>query len=216
MQVLIQLDVLLDGNVPIKLISAAVADFPPVFRTNELGGLLSPQSLVQGGSAVTIDFRIGSMWLESTEASALRLQKTGLSPILTARACNANRGNIGRQLFTVPALVNGAPVSLLLDSGAEKTLIQPSSSAMKALHIDASTNNHVVGTNGKTQSTQHANMTSVQFAGLTQQMDIVVGAAASACGPDGLAGMDLLRSCIVTLRQNDMSYACEKIPVNSR
>ncbi|HEV7669239.1 MAG TPA: hypothetical protein VGS22_11980 [Thermoanaerobaculia bacterium] len=196
---------LADGST-LRIEAAGIADFPPLFEQNELGGLLSPQLLAPKGLAAVLDLRVPELRFEPFEAAVARL---GAARISAAKVCEESGADLANRLYALPATVAGVPTSLLLDSGSTDTEVRRDSAVARSLAGRAVEGRSTVAISGGEEKRLRAAAVAVGFAETVRTLDVSIGAATSNCAPDGLLGIDALRSCAVVLGAKDLGVVCD-------
>jgi len=97
----------LENRIPIHFQQAIVVDFPPIFKTNRLGGLLSPQLLAANGRAAVLDLRKPSLKFKTFDSAftKLRLMRSDTSEELDV--CVNHDSQFVNRLYQVPVFVAG-------------------------------------------------------------------------------------------------------------
>jgi hypothetical protein len=199
----------LDGGGQLAFDTAAVADFPPFFTDNHIGGLVSPQMLAGETQAAVLDLRVPDLRFEPFETAVTELGAQVLRPPTGPQVCHNTQSQFPSQLYAAPVMVNGVPAGLLVDSGATSTLLVPGSRAAREIGGRAVAGGRSQGVGGRTQTTKHASDVVVRFAGRVMTIDLTIGGVPSTCGPDGLLGMDVLQKCAVILGRNALAEVCD-------
>jgi predicted aspartyl protease len=191
----------LEGTGTLQLGIAAVADFPKEFESARVAGLLSPQSLLVEGEALTLDLR----------SPSLRIQAAGPGSAGDRRAdpldaCRSRAAQVPGLLFAVPVLFEGRSARLLVDTGASHTRLAGDASAAIGLPRDGTRDQ--LGVGGVREPMAVARTVSVRVGGLDQVADVAIGGGSSGCGGDGLLGIDVLRQCELVLTAGGGRLAC--------
>ena len=195
-----------DGS-ELKIETAGITDFPALFETNELGGLLSPQLLAPEGLAATLDLRVPELRFEPFEAALARL---GAQRLSEAKVCEVTGADLKNRLYAIPATLAGTSTFLLLDSGATDTEVLRDSSPARALAGKTTEGGRTMGISGSEEKRLRAPGTPVEFAGAHRTLDVSIGAATSPCAPDGLLGIDALRGCAMVLGAGEVGMVCDQ------
>jgi predicted aspartyl protease len=108
-----------------------------------------------------------------------------------------------RGFITAPARLDGKPVTLLIDTGAEGTMVTPTAVTTLSLHADRHRTSIIHGTTG-TITSRNVLLDSVEIGGMeTPDRSVAVGALSSRPGATitaaGLLGADWLRDFEVEL-----------------
>ncbi len=198
----------LDDGEPIEFSEAAVANFPPLFEQHGLGGLLSPQLLANATELAELDLRTPELRIEPFNAPASSLGRPRLDTVDGANVC-VNRDSVFvNRLYSIPVLLSGVPASLLVDSGATRTIVRPNSPAGRAIATRAIAGSGIQGVGGEAEPTRVAPDTQIKVAGTNRTIDLTVAAGSSNCGADGLLGMDALRGCTLVLGTKTLAMEC--------
>lgn len=196
-------DATLDGRTPWRIATTAVADFPPDFERARVAGLLSPQLLAGDGEMVVFDLRVPELRVEPEERvlSAVQANRgAALEPCGTAQAPVPNL------LFAAPVTIADRTVRMLVDSGAEHTQLATDATAAVGLPRDAV--HEQVGVGGVREQVAVAAAIQVSVGGTTQTLDVAIGGSRSACGGEGLLGIDYLRQCRLSMSASRGSVEC--------
>ncbi len=192
-----------------------VADVPEPFRQLNLGGFLSPQFLAHDdGERVLLDLARAEMQVVSkSDAAAHLATRGGRFPIGGSRVCRAT-DSVPYRTFAVPAYVEGEPVTLLIDTGAERTNLRVGSPAgQKLVQRTNGDLTRVYGAAGAFNALTYPDAR-VQFGeiGRTTDVEMVPGAPNADCPVDGVLGMDILRSCVLSLGNGPPDGRCAGDP----
>jgi hypothetical protein len=199
----------LDGGGQLVFDTAAVADFPPLFKDNQIGGLVSPQMLAGDTQAAVLDLRVPDLRFEPFETAVTQLGAQVLRLPAGPQVCHNTQSQFPSQLYAAPVTVNSVPASLLIDSGATSTVLVAGSRAAREIGDRAVASGRSEGVGGRTQTTKLASHVLVRFAGRVMTIDLTIGGVPSACGPDGLLGMDVLQKCAVILGRSALAEVCD-------
>jgi predicted aspartyl protease len=193
----------LDGRTPWHVATAAVADFPADFEQGRVAGLLSPQLLAGDAEAVILDLRVPELRIES-EGKAFPAARVGHAAVLDP--CGAGRSPVPSLLFAADVTIGDRTVRMLVDSGAEHTQVATDATAAIGLPRDAV--HEQVGVGGVREQVAVAAAVPVSAAGTTQSLDVAIGGSRSACGGEGLLGIDFLRQCRLTMSAGRGAIDC--------
>src|SRR3954451_90301 len=105
-----------DGRT-LSMSEGIVVEFPPLFQQHRIGGLLSPQ-LLATVDAVVLDLAAPSMTIAPPAIAMARVGEADA----TARVCRNAASPFTNRLYAVNVTVAGIPASLLVDSGATRTV----------------------------------------------------------------------------------------------
>jgi predicted aspartyl protease len=181
-----------------------VVDFPGIFEEHEIGGLLSPQ-LLSRKDAVVLDLRTPALSLEAFSVATARLRSTNVA---AARVCHNAASPIRNGLYAVPATVAATPATLLLDTGATRTVIGVESGIAQRLAPQSAGGSRTQGVGGTVTTSQRVPGVPVAIAGKTTAVELTLAPAAANCGADGLLGMDVLRNCVLVLGESAFAWSC--------
>jgi hypothetical protein len=184
----------LDGRTSWRIATAAVAEFPADFERARVAGLLSPQQLAGDAEAVVLDLRVPEMRVEA-EDHAFADVRAGRAATLDP--CGGARAPVPNQLFAANVTIADRTVRMLVDSGAEHTQVATDATAAIGLPRDAV--HEQVGVGGVAEQVAVAAAVPVSLAGATGTVDVAIGGSRSACGGEGLLGIDFLRQCRLTM-----------------
>ncbi len=190
----------LENRIPIHFQQAIVVDFPPIFKTNRLGGLLSPQLLAANGRAAVLDLRKPSLKFKTFDSAftKLRLMRSDTSEELDV--CVNHDSQFVNRLYQVPVFVAGTAGAMLVDTGATRTLATAKSRIGQSLEQRSAEQQHSKGVGGTIQTNRTVTDVRLNLMGQVFRLrSITIGASSSDCGPDRLVGMDVLKSCVLVL-----------------
>src|SRR5581483_5743528 len=166
----------------ITLRQAIVVDLPPVFEQQRIAGLLSPQLLAPAGDAAVLD--------------------------MTAPRLSFRRDDAPNAPPAAGVCVNRVAGTLLVDTGATRTIVAAPSAIAKALSPRASDGATTQGVGGSATSMRQVSTASVIVGGASATLPLMIGRAAPSCGADGLLGMDALRRCVLVLGESSFAIDC--------
>jgi predicted aspartyl protease len=154
--------------------------------TSGISGLLSPQSLDPTHSIV-VDLQREEMRTVDDEMAADPFV-FGAHDLGDTRPC----GN----LYYVTALIEAQPVRMLVDTGADSTIIFGRTAAGHRLRLRRmQMNEHVRGVSGLIDSDVLLDVR-VRLGGLNQTRNVtIIEAPGDGCGAEGILGLDILRNC---------------------
>jgi Aspartyl protease len=193
-------DVPLNNGDTIRLADALVADFPPMFQQRRIAGLVSPQLL--GRPAALVDLRAPELRVGPWQLLVGELDQAHTA---SGRACKGTSNR--RRLYRLPITLNGHSADMLVDTGANRTRLDEHSSIASGLRLDAS-GSADVGVAGVGAPATVAREVSAAIGSVRRAIDVRVGPAQSACGSDGIVGMDLLLACTLALAPDRMAISC--------
>jgi hypothetical protein len=198
-------DLQLSDGPPLSLHEAVVTDFPPLFQSLRIGGLISPQLLATPGEAVVIDFRIPTLVIESEDASDHDL---GSPSRVHGKACRNPDSAFENRLYSVGVKFDGKKAAVLVDSGATSTVIGEHSHAASAMAGRPGEASHSQGVGGDVEIVRRIPDVVTQAGGARFVMNVKIGRVKNSCGDDGLLGMDALRACSVVLHHEHLTIGC--------
>ncbi|HZP48498.1 MAG TPA: retropepsin-like aspartic protease [Vicinamibacterales bacterium] len=183
----------------ITLRQAIVVDLPPVFEQQRIAGLLSPQLLAPAGDAAVLDMT----------APRLSFRRDDAPNAPPAAGVCVNRDSPYRnRLYSTAVTVDGVAGTLLVDTGATRTIVAAPSAIAKALSPRASDGATTQGVGGSATSMRQVSTASVIVGGASATLPLMIGRAAPSCGADGLLGMDALRRCVLVLGESSFAIDC--------
>jgi Aspartyl protease len=198
-----------ENGLPIPIQQAIVVDFPPIFKTNRLGGLLSPQLLAPRGRAAVLDLREPSLRFKPFDSAFIELGLKQMNKAGEPHVC-INRGSqFVNRLYLAPISVAGISGAMLVDTGATRTLVTANSRIGQSLAQRSAEGQHSQGVGGPVQTTRTVTDVGLSFVGRELPLrSITIGGSSSDCGPDGLLGMDVLQSCVLILDTSRAAARC--------
>jgi predicted aspartyl protease len=208
-----QPDVVIEGWGPIGSGPMLVTDVPEAIEHLGIGAFVSPQSLANG-AAVVLDFPAKEMRLAAyDEAEALLKQDHGghlLSPN-GGVACEDTESPIRGLAYVIPATVEGQGVTLLVDTGAQRTDLLGSSRAGRLLAPRSAANREqMFAASGRvrTRTLKGAEVVVGSWS-LRTDIDLMPGATDPFCPRDGVVSMDVLSSCVLVLGPDRLFGKCQ-------
>jgi aspartyl protease len=193
----------LDDGRTLSIPEAVVVEFPPLFQEHEIGGLLSPQ-LLASGDAVVLDLTAPSMTIAPQAAALARVGGADA----TARVCRNGESQFRNRLYGVQVTAAGTPASLLVDSGATRTVAADQSLVARQLAARAVSGSQTQGVGGVVTSLRRIPGITLSIDGATTTVDLALGPVAGTCGEDGLLGMDALTHCVLVLGESAFGWSC--------
>jgi predicted aspartyl protease len=195
---------------PIEDRPMLITDVPDPIERLGIGAFISPQGLGQG-SAVVLDFPAGEMRLSSYDDAQRDLGRRGraLSP-QGGVACVDTESPIKGLAYVIPGTVEGERVTLLIDSGAQRTDLLLGSRAGHALFPRSQPNKEqMFAASGriKTRTLKGARLTVGEWTARAD-VDLIPGSADPYCPRDGVVSMDVLSSCVLVLGPGRMFGRC--------
>ena len=194
----------LDEGATLPMAEGIVVELPPLFQQHEIGGLLSPQ-LLATGDAVVLDLTAPSMTIAPLAVAMARVGGADA----TARVCHNAASPFANRLYAVNVTAAGTPASLLVDSGATRTVAADQSLVAAQLAAQAVSGPQTQGVGGAVTSSRRVPGVALSFSGATTTLDLTLGPVGGGCGPDGLLGMDALKHCVLTLGESAFGWSCK-------
>jgi Aspartyl protease len=200
---------LLENGTPIHIQQAIVVDFPPIFKANRLGGLLSPQLLAPHGRAAVLDLREPSLRFKPFDSAFTELGLKQMNEAEQPHICINHGSQFVNRLYQASIAVAGISGVMLVDTGSTGTLVTANSRIGQSLARQSAQEQHSQGIGGPVQTTRTVTGVGLNFVG--QELpprSITIGGSSSDCGPDGLLGMDVLKSCVLLLGTSRAAARC--------
>lgn len=202
-----------DGWGPLPERETLVIEVPEALERLGIGAFLSPQRL--DAAAVVLDLPRGEL-REGRDlgdekgalaewASLSRPEARGLPE---GRVCLDRASLVGGVAFVLPATLRagaapgadapGNAAELLVDTGAQRTDLLTTSAAGRALAPASEAGESVFAASGKI-TTRRLRGVDLEVGDVRARLDVELlpGAAESACPRDGVLGMDVLRRCVL-------------------
>lgn len=203
-----------DGWGPLDDRPTLVIDVPEALERLGIGGFLSPQSL--GGGTVVLDLLRGELRDTTSpgeEKGALAEWATFSRPepksLPDPVACADPSSVLPALTFVLPARIGDEAVSLLVDTGAQRTDLFATSPAGKSLAARAEPGEPVILAAGKVE-TKVLRATALTVGDVKAEVDVGIlpGASTPSCPRDGVLGMDALRRCVLVIGQGTFHGRC--------
>lgn len=191
----------------LMLEAAIVADFPPMFQEEKVGGLINPQLLAGENQAVVLDMQVPELRIEDFNDA---IRRTGAQPLANDQfqICIETDAPVPNLLYAVQVTAGNGEVWLGLDTGAGETSIAAGNPLVAGLELEAG--GETMGVAGSPQSYSIARDLDISFAGSRTTVDAqVVEKTHGGCGLDGLLGRDALNPCALVLAQDALALACD-------
>jgi predicted aspartyl protease len=189
-----------------------VTDVPEPIEHLGIGAFVSPQSLADG-AAVVLDFPAREMRLAAYDEAEAELSKNREGDLLSPKggvACEDTESPIKGLAYVVPATVEGQEVTLLIDTGAQRTDLLGTSRAGRLLTPRSTPNREqMFAASGrvKTRTLKGAQVT-VGGRSIRTDIDLMPGAPDPFCPRDGVVSMDVLSACVLVLGPGRMFGKC--------
>jgi hypothetical protein len=174
------------------------------------GALLSPQELLPAGSAMVIDLPREELRYEPEEAALKRLGEGGVALTNVVFHGCVQEGFFNRPRRFVRVTIQGIPSDMLVDTGAETTVLARNHPALAAMMAVKGDRGRVVGVT----SVGHGLLVddvAVGFADGTFPVTVMVVPASDPCA-DGVLGTDVLRHCTMVWGHSSLWVACHAPP----
>jgi hypothetical protein len=198
----------LDDGRALSIPEGIVVDLPAVFKEHEIGGLLSPQ-LLTTRDAVVLDLTVPAMTFEPFPTAIARVRREGDEVAADARVCHNADSAFRNRLYAAPAIAAGIPGTLLVDTGATRTIAAPESRIGRQIGAQSIDGMRTQGVGGNVTSSRRIPHVTIMAGGMTTAIDLTLGTVAGTCSPDGLLGMDLLRRCVLVLGESAFAWSCK-------
>jgi hypothetical protein len=197
-------------NVPVRFEGEATSgtmDFLMNPAPDRGEAILAPQDLVRPGWAVVIDLDRAELRYEREEAVLRRLGGDG-SPLRKEEfgRCLISEGPFYRNHRVVSTTVNGVAAEMLVDTGAERTVLARNNPALPSM-MSAKGDRRVSAAVTSTGQGFLVVGVPIEFAGTAFLQPVVVLPASQRCGT-GLLGADVLRSCTIVWGWSSLWVAC--------
>jgi hypothetical protein len=208
--------VTLVGLKEIRLQNAVSSELPAVFSKLGVGMILSPQALASTDRVVVIDFPNATFGLTREQRS----KPTDVELSI----CDYGDDGIRPRALLGNGRVNGMAARLLLDTGASTTHLQASSVAAKLiLQARGAKAITTTGAGGESAAREFADVpvhlgAAQAVTALTISDDDATTVEADSdkkpCQHDGAVGLDLLKSCRITVGLQFVEMQCRNSPVH--
>ncbi len=207
----------LDEWGPLAAPSAVVTEIPKALERLGIGGILSPQKLATEGDAVVLDLYRGEIRDAWWKDALLEIGTTGV-PLVgrgpkDGRACEEPDRTGTGLAYVLPASIEGQAVSLLLDTGAQRSDLFVSSPAGQTLLPRSLTDSEPMYAASGKFVIRRLPQVSISAGAFSAVVDVglVEGSADSACKRDGVLAMDVLRACTLLLGRSHAHGTCATI-----
>ena len=203
-----------DGWGPLPDKDTIVIDVPEALEKLGIGAFLSPQNL--DAKTTVLDLSRG----ELRESESLGEEKGALAEWASFSrpeprslpepvACTDATNPIAPLSFVLAATVDDQKVSLLVDTGAQRTDLFFTSNAGKSLVPRAETGESLLLASGKVD-TKMLRDVPISVGDVRARLDVglVPGSADPSCPRDGVLAMDVLRRCVLVFGQGTFHARC--------
>lgn len=209
-------NVTLVGLEEVSLQNAVASELPAVFSKLGVGMILSPQALASAERVVVLDFPNATFGLMRKQRSNPTAVDLGI--------CEYGDEGIQPRALLGNGTVNGIAARLLLDTGASTSHLQASSVAAKALlQARSAKATTTTGAGGESTAREFADVpvrlgTARAVTALTISDDEATTVEADSdkkpCRHDGAVGLDLLKSCRITVGLRFVEMQCAQSPAH--
>lgn len=191
---------------------ALATEVPDVIEKLGIGAFVSPQRLDEEGDAVVLDLAGGELRSAWWDEAYAELAERG-APLAAERdvaVCEERDGPVRGLAFVLSAAVDAHRVSLLVDTGAQRSDVFTSTAVGQRLLAQSTSNKEAMYTasgriSGRVR--RGARVEAGSFA-ITTDVDLVHGAADRSCPRDGVLAMDVLRSCALLMGRSRFHGWC--------
>lgn len=192
--------------------AAEIADLPPHMKAHGIGGIVSPQLLVEQGQAVVVDLVNKQLRLRPKSMGWSEVGDVGAKMTGGAHPCAAEAGGIPGQLLVLDAQIEGVAQKLALDTGSSRTIVNEGSpAAAKAATHDVLGRSVAPSARGGIATPLHGGVPIAAGAwSSTTDMGIAPGERHAQCGHEGHVGVDVLAYCALAIASDDVLVACRK------
>jgi hypothetical protein len=171
------------------------------------GGILAPQDIVRPGWVVIIDLRREELRYEQQEVALKRLGGDASAPVqeIDFHRCHGE-GLFERSHRIVTANINGISSSMLIDTGASRTVITRNNPALPSmLGVEGyRTTSRGISSTGSSLIVDNVRL---EFSQLSFVLPILVNPTSDMCS-DGALGADVLRHCTLVWGWSSLWAAC--------
>jgi hypothetical protein len=201
-----ELEIVGFGKLPSQ--PAMVIDLPEAFERVGVGLIVSPQFLIENDESLVLDLPKREMWREAS------FTKETVGPgrrFPEPKLCAGEWSRFHSILFVVPATIDGEAVELTLDTGGDATVLTSASAAAGALLSRHTTKKDWGLAAGGKVDVRTIPPVVIRVGEVERTREIPILSSAkpkTGCGPDGQLGLDVLRSCVLTLSRSRASARC--------
>jgi predicted aspartyl protease len=164
--------------------------------------ILAPYALVQPGRVLVIDLGRGELRNEAEEAALQRLRAESPPQEVTFRKC----GLFNRAHRVVGTTINGVAAEMLIDTGAEHTVLARNNPALPSMMATEGVRGATLGVTSTGQALS-VNAVPVEFAATQFVLRVLVSPTSGDCYR-GALGTDVLRHCILVWGWDHLWVAC--------
>lgn len=202
----------LDGWGPVGDRPTAVLDLPEELRTLGVGGVLSPQTLVEPGREVLLDLAHGE--LRETVAGEADVRAVfGRQPSLALSdmaVCRYAQDGFDARMLVAAATMDGAPIALAVDTGSVGTFVSgPSPVGRQIVQRPTAAKTQSPGPAGMVDTTVVTGVAlAVGDAKTFATVLVTPDAADPHCRHEGRLGIGHLKSCALLIGPTKTTGAC--------
>ena len=190
-----------------------VTDVPEAIERLGIGAFISPQWLGAEGEAVVMDLARREMSTAPFAEAVNRIGTRGRALVPGGgRICEDSGSAIRGLAFVIPAVIEGQPVNLLVDTGAHRTDLLTTSRVGKRLgsrSVPSQEQMYAASGLVHTRLVRGARVRVGEWS-VTADMDLIPGIADPVCPRDGVVSMDVLKSCVLVLGRKQMMGRCSE------
>jgi hypothetical protein len=192
-------------DVPVQFEGEAAAgllDFV-MNSSREMGeAILAPHELIQPGRALVIDLGRKELRQEAEEAALQRLRAVSPLQEVTFRTC----GLFNRAHRIVGTTINGVAAEMLIDTGAEHTILARNNPALPSMFAAEGFRGATVGITSTGQALS-VDAVPIEFAATRFVLPVLVSPTSGDCHR-GALGADVLRHCTLVWGWDNLWVAC--------
>lgn len=186
--------------------SLLVINLPQVFTDLKIGGILSPQRLIEGQSALILDLPAAEM---RAAPSALAVDSAPFAFRGEVDSCAAPaRASIAPR-HVVQAEVGSARAKLAIDTGASRTGLKGASHAARMLSVAGGESRVTTSAGGTFEVRSARTRLIVGTIEREMKVDITPAELDAECPYDGVLGMDVLRGCELRIDRTSTAVRCD-------
>lgn len=187
---------------------AIVVVFPPLFEALHLGGLVSPQLLAPTGTAAVLDLQIPSLEFKPF-AGAMSDLHLSQSILISQQVCRNPDSKFVNRLYLASVSTAGVTESMLIDTGATKTIFSTESKIAHTIDLDSEPGPRSEGVGGDVNGRRIVRNVQLFRGNRAVTLNPSIGEVSASCDAKGLLGMDALRSCVLLLGDSKMAFSCD-------
>ena len=130
------------------------------------------------------------------------------SPPGLVTVCRNPESQFVNVLYSAPIRVSGEAGTVLVDTGATVTILQPDSAIGRKLQNRSVSGGQTQGVGGASEAERRVPGVRLERGGSTVELQPALARVSPGCGHDGLLGMDALRNCVLVLGERTMAVSC--------